>query len=352
MDQICNTKSIWIPIPALAYFYIFLNKTKFDGWLPYCGPWVRSHVNRILSIHSISNHIFALTLLAELRTSEQSVPTEPVSFMGTLMEEGNGRAYKEVKPRPNGGIVSWLIDVMEKMVVRALYDSTKPLHYLSGNFAPVPHETAPQPHLPVIGHLPKCLDGEFVRVGPNPKFAPVAGYHWLLSSAKLEYSVQKECFPLNSSCLLGSSMKQQINETLLASKFAPGNWPSHSLVWQCWAVSFNGFKTWFPFCGPPPWHFLHSVPWWSPPWSSLVGGSLPGGSRGFSTGHTSPAPRGAQAPTIVPASPSPLAPNDLRATCVQALVTPSHLCHLRALHQAMPNVSHSALGPTPLAPST
>lgn len=23
-----------------------------------------------------------------------------------------------------------------------------------------------------------CLNGEFVRVGPNPKFAPVAGYHW------------------------------------------------------------------------------------------------------------------------------------------------------------------------------
>ncbi|PQP98953.1 hypothetical protein Pyn_27220 [Prunus yedoensis var. nudiflora] len=26
--------------------------------------------------------------------------------------------------------------------------------------------------------LQECLNGEFVRVGPNPKFAPVAGYHW------------------------------------------------------------------------------------------------------------------------------------------------------------------------------
>lgn len=24
----------------------------------------------------------------------------------------------------------------------------------------------------------ECLNGEFVRVGPNPKFSPVAGYHW------------------------------------------------------------------------------------------------------------------------------------------------------------------------------
>lgn len=26
--------------------------------------------------------------------------------------------------------------------------------------------------------IQECLNGEFVRVGPNPKFDPVAGYHW------------------------------------------------------------------------------------------------------------------------------------------------------------------------------
>jgi len=30
----------------------------------------------------------------------------------------------------------------------------------------------------LFGHLQECLNGEFVRVGPNPKFVPVAGYHW------------------------------------------------------------------------------------------------------------------------------------------------------------------------------
>lgn len=29
-----------------------------------------------------------------------------------------------------------------------------------------------------IINLQECLNGEFVRVGPNPKFSPVAGYHW------------------------------------------------------------------------------------------------------------------------------------------------------------------------------
>ncbi|XP_020104799.1 carotenoid 9,10(9',10')-cleavage dioxygenase [Ananas comosus] len=36
----------------------------------------------------------------------------------------------------------------------------------------------PCPTSPHAGTLPECLNGEFVRVGPNPKFVPVAGYHW------------------------------------------------------------------------------------------------------------------------------------------------------------------------------
>lgn len=29
----------------------------------------------------------------------------------------------------------------------------------------------------------ECLNGEFVRVGPNPKFKPVASYHWYVLTA-------------------------------------------------------------------------------------------------------------------------------------------------------------------------
>uniref|UniRef100_A0A0C9QLD5 carotenoid 9,10-dioxygenase n=1 Tax=Wollemia nobilis TaxID=56998 RepID=A0A0C9QLD5_9CONI len=94
-----------------------------------------------------------------------------------MAEEWKGDDYKVVKPRPKGGLVSWVIDCVEKLVVRSMYDSSKPLHFLQGNFAPV-EECDPKPYLPVDGHLPPCLNGEFVRVGPNPKFAPVAGYHW------------------------------------------------------------------------------------------------------------------------------------------------------------------------------
>ncbi|TMX00574.1 hypothetical protein EJD97_000546 [Solanum chilense] len=82
-----------------------------------------------------------------------------------------------VNPKPRRGITAKAIDLLEWGIVKLMHDSSKPLHYLQGNFAPT-DETPPLNDLVVQGHLPECLNGEFVRVGPNPKFAPVAGYHW------------------------------------------------------------------------------------------------------------------------------------------------------------------------------
>ncbi|KAI4323412.1 hypothetical protein L6164_023020 [Bauhinia variegata] len=90
----------------------------------------------------------------------------------------DGSQIVKVDPKPSKGFTSKVIDLLEKLFVKLMYDSKLPLHYLSGNFAPVPEETPPAKNLPVKGYLPDCLNGEFVRVGPNPKFAPVAGYHW------------------------------------------------------------------------------------------------------------------------------------------------------------------------------
>ncbi|KAF3666378.1 Carotenoid 9,10(9',10')-cleavage dioxygenase 1 [Capsicum annuum] len=82
-----------------------------------------------------------------------------------------------VNPKPRKGFSAKALDLLEKGIVKLVHDSSKPLHYLQGNFAPT-DETPPLNDLLVHGHLPECLNGEFVRVGPNPKFAPVAGYHW------------------------------------------------------------------------------------------------------------------------------------------------------------------------------
>nr|XP_017255823.1 PREDICTED: carotenoid 9,10(9',10')-cleavage dioxygenase 1-like isoform X1 [Daucus carota subsp. sativus] len=82
-----------------------------------------------------------------------------------------------VNPKPSKGLTSKAIDWIEGLIVKYMYDSSVPHYWLSGNFAPV-DETPPASDLPVIGLIPECLNGEFVRVGSNAKFSPVAGYHW------------------------------------------------------------------------------------------------------------------------------------------------------------------------------
>nr|QCU55176.1 carotenoid cleavage dioxygenase [Camellia fraterna] len=83
-----------------------------------------------------------------------------------------------VKPKPNKGLTSTVIVWLEKLIVKLMYDTSQPHHYLAGNFGPVHDQTPPCKDLTLQGYLPECLNGEFVRVGPNPKFTPVAGYHW------------------------------------------------------------------------------------------------------------------------------------------------------------------------------
>lgn len=62
-----------------------------------------------------------------------------------------------VNPKPNKGLTSKAVDWLEKLIVKLMYDSSQPQHYLSGNFAPVRDETPPFKDLPVKGHLPVRL---------------------------------------------------------------------------------------------------------------------------------------------------------------------------------------------------
>nr|CAD1837664.1 unnamed protein product [Ananas comosus var. bracteatus] len=73
---------------------------------------------------------------------------------GSEEEEERRNGIVEVRPRARKGVASWVVDMVERVLVLLMHDSKKPLHYLSGNFAPVPHETPPCPDLPVRGTLP------------------------------------------------------------------------------------------------------------------------------------------------------------------------------------------------------
>ncbi|CAM6088223.1 unnamed protein product [Calypogeia fissa] len=75
-------------------------------------------------------------------------------------------------------LLALFCDVLEGIYLLASQGLSKPAnYYMLGNYAPV-EEFGPERVLSVKGELPECLNGEFVRAGPNPKFEAVAGYHW------------------------------------------------------------------------------------------------------------------------------------------------------------------------------
>ncbi|XP_010424600.1 PREDICTED: 9-cis-epoxycarotenoid dioxygenase NCED6, chloroplastic-like [Camelina sativa] len=75
-----------------------------------------------------------------------------------------------------------MLDKIESSIVipmeqnRPLPKPTDPAVQLSGNFAPV-QECPVQNGLEVVGQIPSCLRGVYVRNGANPMFPPLAGHH-------------------------------------------------------------------------------------------------------------------------------------------------------------------------------
>ena len=71
---------------------------------------------------------------------------------------GGGGGILKVEPKPNKGLSSKVIDFVEKVMVKFMYQnnnhSSLRHHYLSGTFTPVSEETPPTTNLLVKGHLP------------------------------------------------------------------------------------------------------------------------------------------------------------------------------------------------------
>ncbi|MBA0852235.1 hypothetical protein Goshw_002904 [Gossypium schwendimanii] len=79
-------------------------------------------------------------------------------------------------------IAAMALDVVENALVshesqHPLPKAADPRVQIAGNFAPVPEQ--PVKHrLPVIGTIPDCIQGVYVRNGANPLHEPVAGHHF------------------------------------------------------------------------------------------------------------------------------------------------------------------------------
>ncbi|KAM5566742.1 putative carotenoid cleavage dioxygenase 4, chloroplastic [Rosa sericea] len=67
-------------------------------------------------------------------------------------------------------------DFINNFVDPPVRSSVDPKHVLSGNFAPVT-ELPPTECQVIKGSLPSCLDGAYIRNGPNPQYLPRGPYH-------------------------------------------------------------------------------------------------------------------------------------------------------------------------------
>lgn len=81
-------------------------------------------------------------------------------------------------PPPSFGssILNALDDVINNFVDPPTRSSVDPRFVLSDNFAPV-DELPPTECEVIEGVLPSCLDGAYIRNGPNPQFLPRGPYH-------------------------------------------------------------------------------------------------------------------------------------------------------------------------------
>ncbi|XP_047338788.1 probable carotenoid cleavage dioxygenase 4, chloroplastic [Impatiens glandulifera] len=74
-------------------------------------------------------------------------------------------------------ILNTFDDIINKFIdPPVLRPSVDPRLILTDNFAPV-DELPPSECELIFGHLPKCLDGVYIRNGPNPQFIPRGPYH-------------------------------------------------------------------------------------------------------------------------------------------------------------------------------
>ncbi|CAK9163737.1 unnamed protein product [Ilex paraguariensis] len=67
-------------------------------------------------------------------------------------------------------------DIINNFIDPPVRPSVDPRHVLSDNFAPV-EELPPTECEVIYGSLPQCLDGAYIRNGPNPQFLPRGPYH-------------------------------------------------------------------------------------------------------------------------------------------------------------------------------
>ncbi|KAF8033439.1 hypothetical protein BT93_D2139 [Corymbia citriodora subsp. variegata] len=113
-------------------------------------------------------------------SSSKSRMLSPRSILEPVMATKSPLASPASKKGENLSLLTLMFKALDDVIIDFLDPPIKPSldprTVLSGNFAPV-DELPPTECEVLEGSLPRCLDGAYIRNGPNPQFVPRGAYH-------------------------------------------------------------------------------------------------------------------------------------------------------------------------------
>ncbi|CAK9136955.1 unnamed protein product [Ilex paraguariensis] len=116
------------------------------------------------------------SIINEISTSKNykpsTYPSKPTSKQSTPLAPQPARPVKRSLPAI---IFKTFDDIINNFIDPPLRPSVDPRYVLSDNYAPV-DELPPTECEVIYGSLPSCLDGAYIRNGPNPQFLPRGPY--------------------------------------------------------------------------------------------------------------------------------------------------------------------------------
>ncbi|XP_027359900.1 probable carotenoid cleavage dioxygenase 4, chloroplastic [Abrus precatorius] len=133
--------------------------------------------------HASSNLPLPLLNISSVRTQEKpktqtirrtTTPTKPT--IAPPPPTTTQITKRKTEPSVPSLIFNAFDDIINNFIDPPLKPSVDPKHVLSQNFAPV-DELPPTECRVIQGTLPPCLDGAYIRNGPNPQFLPRGPYH-------------------------------------------------------------------------------------------------------------------------------------------------------------------------------